>query len=146
MFEDATFESMGTIHTRSRNWMIATFGFNASILAALIAIPLFYPSALPQMLYIDSLDAPRQSKRPSRWFDRRRRRHNFGDVGRVVKRPADSDEPWVPNTPGGHRATDVMNLGGPATFPVSDDPFSAWCRSAGCASCGAARSRTSPRV
>ncbi len=37
MFEDATFESMGTIHTRSRNWMIATFGLNASILAALIA-------------------------------------------------------------------------------------------------------------
>ena len=36
MFEDATFETMGTIHTRSRNWMLATFGLNASMLAALI--------------------------------------------------------------------------------------------------------------
>jgi periplasmic protein TonB len=58
MFEDATFESMGTIHTRSRNWMLATFGLNASFLAALIAIPLFHPSALPQMVYIHMLDAP----------------------------------------------------------------------------------------
>ena len=58
MFEDATFETMGTIHTRSRNWMIATFGLNASILAALIAIPLFYPSALPQMVSAILMEAP----------------------------------------------------------------------------------------
>ena len=58
MFEDATFETMGTIHTRSRNWMIATFGLNASFLAALIAIPLFHPSALPQMVYVHMLDTP----------------------------------------------------------------------------------------
>ena len=25
MFEDSTFESTGSIHTRSRRWMIATF-------------------------------------------------------------------------------------------------------------------------
>jgi protein TonB len=30
--------------------MFATFGFNAAILAALIAIPLFHPTLLPQML------------------------------------------------------------------------------------------------
>ena len=58
MFEDATFESMGTIHTRSRNWMLATFGLNASFLVALVAIPLFHPSGLPQMVYIDPLIAP----------------------------------------------------------------------------------------
>ena len=58
MFEEATFESMGTIHTRSRNWMIATFGLNASVLVALIAIPLFHNSMLPQMEYIDQLIAP----------------------------------------------------------------------------------------
>ena len=58
MFEDATFETMGTIHTRSRNWMLATFGLNASILAALIAIPLFYPSALPQMVSAILMEAP----------------------------------------------------------------------------------------
>ena len=49
MFETATFDSMGTIHTRSRNWMLATFGFNTSILALLIAIPLLHPSMLPPM-------------------------------------------------------------------------------------------------
>lgn len=58
MFEDATFESMGTIHTRSRKWMLATFGLNASVLAALIAIPLFYPSALPQMVNAWLMEAP----------------------------------------------------------------------------------------
>jgi periplasmic protein TonB len=46
MFEDSTFESNGTIHTRSRSWVIATFALNASILVALILIPLFYPEAL----------------------------------------------------------------------------------------------------
>ncbi|MGA3134109.1 MAG: hypothetical protein ABSD59_25410, partial [Terracidiphilus sp.] len=50
MFESATFDSMGTIHTRSRNWMFATFGFNAAILAALIAIPLFHPAMLTPMM------------------------------------------------------------------------------------------------
>ena len=50
MFETATFDSMGTIHTRSRNWMLATFSFNASILVLLIAIPLLHPSMLPQVL------------------------------------------------------------------------------------------------
>jgi protein TonB len=58
MFEDATFESTGTIHTRSRNWMLATFGLNGSILALLIAIPLIYPSALPRIMNISMLEAP----------------------------------------------------------------------------------------
>ncbi|MGH9560172.1 MAG: energy transducer TonB [Terracidiphilus sp.] len=49
MFESATFESLGTIHTRSRRWMFATFGFNASILALLVAIPLLHPAMLPQI-------------------------------------------------------------------------------------------------
>jgi protein TonB len=47
MFEDSTFESQGRIHTRSKRWMLATLGFNGSILAALILIPLIYPSMLP---------------------------------------------------------------------------------------------------
>ena len=58
MFEDATFESMGTIHTRSRNWMLATFGLNGSIIAILIAIPFIYPSVLPQMMNTWRLEAP----------------------------------------------------------------------------------------
>jgi len=58
MFEDATFESMGTIRTRSRNWMLATFGLNGSIIAILIAIPFIYPSVLPQMMNAWRLEAP----------------------------------------------------------------------------------------
>ena len=50
MFEDSTFESNGTIRTRSRGWMIATFLFNAAILATLILIPLFHPEALPRQI------------------------------------------------------------------------------------------------
>lgn len=47
MFEDSTFESAGRIRTRSRRWMIAAFTFNASILLALVLVPLFYLEALP---------------------------------------------------------------------------------------------------
>jgi protein TonB len=47
MFEDSTFESQGRIRTRSKRWMVAALGFNGSILAALVVIPLIYPSALP---------------------------------------------------------------------------------------------------
>ncbi len=58
MFESSTFDSMGTIHTRSRNWMFATFGFNASILALLAAIPLLHPAMLPQILNPILVEAP----------------------------------------------------------------------------------------
>lgn len=47
MFEDSTFESTGSIRTRSRGWMLATLLLNASILVALILIPLIDPEALP---------------------------------------------------------------------------------------------------
>jgi protein TonB len=47
MFEDSTFESACRIHTRSREWMIAAFTINASILLAFAMIPLIFPSALP---------------------------------------------------------------------------------------------------
>lgn len=58
MFEDSTFESMGTIHTRSRNWMIATSSLNGSIVLALVLIPLLYPHALPQMTLPFLMEAP----------------------------------------------------------------------------------------
>jgi protein TonB len=48
MFEDSIFESAGRIHTRSHEWMIAAFAFNASILLAFVMIPLIFPPALPQ--------------------------------------------------------------------------------------------------
>jgi periplasmic protein TonB len=47
MFEDASFESMGTIRTRSRSWMVATFLLNGTILVGLILIPLIDPESLP---------------------------------------------------------------------------------------------------
>jgi periplasmic protein TonB len=50
MFEDSTFESACRIHTRSHEWMIAAFAFNASILLAFVAIPLIFPPALPHQV------------------------------------------------------------------------------------------------
>jgi periplasmic protein TonB len=50
MFEDSTFESQGTIHTHSRNWMLATLLLNGSILLTLILIPLLHPSSMPNEL------------------------------------------------------------------------------------------------
>jgi protein TonB len=59
MFEDSIFESTGRIRTRSRGWMVATFLFNASILLALILIPLIYPEALPRQGFTFLLTAPK---------------------------------------------------------------------------------------
>ena len=58
MFEDATFESQGRIHTRSSNWMLATLLFNGSILLTLILIPLLHPDSLPNELRKIVITAP----------------------------------------------------------------------------------------
>jgi protein TonB len=58
MFEDSLMESGGKIKTKSKYWMIATFGFNALILATLILIPLLYPEALPK----NAMTQPRSLK------------------------------------------------------------------------------------
>jgi protein TonB len=58
MFEDSTFESTGRIRTRSRAWGVAAFALNASILGAMIVIPLIYPEALPGRLMNMLLVAP----------------------------------------------------------------------------------------
>ena len=59
MFEDSTFESTGTIRTRSQRWMMATFVFNGSVLLALILFPLIYPEALPRPFTSVLIEAPR---------------------------------------------------------------------------------------
>jgi protein TonB len=64
MFEDSTFESTGRIRTRSRNWMVAAFAFNASILVALILIPLIYPEALSRQGFAYLLVAPDLAPQP----------------------------------------------------------------------------------
>jgi protein TonB len=60
MFEDATFESMGIIHTRSSRWMGAVMLFEAALLLALVLIPLLYPQALPALktIYLCCMEAP----------------------------------------------------------------------------------------
>src|SRR5271157_3553275 len=75
MFEDSIFESAGTIHTHSRQWMVAAFGFNASILMALVLIPLIFPPMLPRLVNPFLLEAfvppkpqppqPAQTARPA---------------------------------------------------------------------------------
>jgi protein TonB len=50
MFEDAKFESTGSIRTRSQSWMIAALALNSSIVIALVLVPLIYPQALPRQL------------------------------------------------------------------------------------------------
>jgi periplasmic protein TonB len=58
MFEDATFESMGRIRTRSRGWMVAALIVNGSILLLMILIPLIYPEALPRAAMRYLMEAP----------------------------------------------------------------------------------------
>lgn len=65
MFEDAIFESAGSIHTRSRRWMLATLLLNSSILVSLILIPLFYPEALPHESLSVLLTAPPPPPQPA---------------------------------------------------------------------------------
>jgi protein TonB len=64
MFEDSTFETMGTIHTRSRGWMMATSAFNSSILLALVVIPIIHPEMLPKLTSSILMQAPPQVQEP----------------------------------------------------------------------------------
>jgi protein TonB len=66
MFEDSIFESAGRIHTRSREWMIAAFAFNASILLAFVMIPLIFPPMLPRLVSSFFMEAfvPQQQQQP----------------------------------------------------------------------------------
>jgi protein TonB len=71
MFEDSTFETNGTIRTRSRNWMAAAFAFNGSILLALVLFPLMFPQALQRPMIPNLVDmllpphAPQQPHQPA---------------------------------------------------------------------------------
>ena len=66
MFEDSIFESAGTIHTRSHEWMVAAFAFNTSILLALVMIPLICPPMLPRLVnpFLTQVFVPRQQQQP----------------------------------------------------------------------------------
>jgi protein TonB len=60
MFESATFESMGIIHTRSSRWMAAVMLFDLSLLLAMVLIPLLHPQALPPQIANILMTAPAQ--------------------------------------------------------------------------------------
>jgi periplasmic protein TonB len=65
MFEDSLVDSAGRIRTRSKWFTIASFLFQAAILAALILIPFLHPAALPrQALTTTQLAPPPPPSRP----------------------------------------------------------------------------------
>jgi protein TonB len=101
MFEDSTFETMGTIHTRSRGWMMATFAFNSSILLALIFIPLMYPSVLPQIANaIQLLAPPTQVEEPRPVPRQEHALSNTEMPGGSIQAPRQIPEtPWIPTMP-----------------------------------------------
>ena len=127
MFETATFESMGTIHTHSRNWMIATFGLNASILAVFVAIPLMYPSALTQMMNSISIVAPPQPEEPKPVPQHVQpaasaRQTEIID-GRVQAPPSIPKGVWTSTTVEAPQPVDASVLAAPAIPGAGCDPF-----------------------
>jgi protein TonB len=127
MFEDSTFETMGTIHTRSRGWMMATFAFNSSVLLALVIIPIIHPEMLPQLTTPILMQAPppqAQEPRP---------------VVRTVQMPTAPSEirsdvlqaastipskPWISGTQEPAGSVGPIDLGGdPNSMGSPDNPF-----------------------
>ena len=133
MFETATFDSMGTIHTRSRNWMLATFSFNASILVLLIAIPLLHPSMLPQVLpqmMCCILIPPVQEAPPVV----RQQAPAAASPWRVPPETAGSAESSRRSVRAPHRARRRIHHGPPMEIPCSTGPTPAIHRPSRCSS------------
>ena len=100
MFEDSTFESMSRIHTRSRDWMLATFAFNSSILLVLVMIPLIYPHALPQIASAILMEAPApvEETKPVVRPEHAQAAPTQMPAG-VLQAPSQiPDKPWIPST------------------------------------------------
>jgi protein TonB len=127
MFEDSTFETMGTIHTRSRGWMMATFAFNSSILLALVFIPLIYPEALPRIATAILMVAPatpvdepkpvpRQESAPSSQPEM-----HAGVLTAPSKIPKGA---YIPTAPEPTRGDTVAALGGGEPNGGPNNPFS----------------------
>jgi protein TonB len=58
MFESATFDSRGALPNQAPRWMLLTFAANLAIVAALIVVPLLYPSVLPYRFLPRTLYVP----------------------------------------------------------------------------------------
>jgi protein TonB len=128
VFEDSTFESAGRIRTRSRGWMIATFALNASILLALILIPLFYPEALPRMamsILMQAPPTPVEEPKPVARLERAVAAAPSELIGGRIQAPrVIPRDLWIPTTPEPPGPGDVMSLAGTASLPgMGCDPF-----------------------
>ncbi len=126
MFETATFDSMGTIHTRSRNWMLATFGFNTSILTLLIAIPLLHPSMLPQIRNCIRLEPPPQVQETPPVVPQAPAAASPSEIsdGRIQAPRQIPTHPWIPTVPEPPLPPGTISLAGPVAAPGTGcDPF-----------------------
>lgn len=101
MFEDSTFESAGRIHTRSRRWMIAAFTFNASILAAMVLIPLICPEALPRlgMSILITVPPPPAPQPPPEPATQTPRPQSEMEGSHIVAPPTIPHDPYIPAGP-----------------------------------------------
>jgi periplasmic protein TonB len=127
MFEDSTFESAHRIHTRSRTWGVVAFTFNGLILAALVAIPLIYPEALPKQMMSMLISAPPlPASAPKPVVQQPAASHfqgrtEFPDMRLTVpiRIPTTRQIPGPEHAPGN---SDMISLG-PNTGIPSGDPF-----------------------
>jgi protein TonB len=125
MFEDSTFESTGSIHTRSRRWMIAAFAFNACILLALVLVPLFYPEALPRMAMAMLMEAPAtpaEQPKPVVRPEHAPASPSEMQAGILLAPSRIPRKPYIPGKPEEPTADTVIALGGPGTGNP-DNPF-----------------------
>jgi protein TonB len=138
MFEDSIFESAGTIHTRSRQWMVAAFGFNASILMALVLIPLVFPPMLPRMFnpllleaYVPPKPQPRQPAQTAKPVTMLTNDPYQAPsiIPHTIVTPAVPDPPMIPDTSLESVLADPNtnlvreNLGKPIVRPVVNAPL-----------------------
>ncbi|HEY1803225.1 MAG TPA: TonB family protein [Terracidiphilus sp.] len=126
MFEDSTFETMGRIHTRSRGWMMATLTFNSSILLALVIIPILHPRMLPQMTFIDPIDAPApvEQQRPVVRTEQVQTARPEMQNGVIQAPRLIPSKPWIPGAGDDPGPIGPVNLGSdPSAMTSADNPF-----------------------
>jgi protein TonB len=125
MFEDSTFESMSRIHTRSRDWMFATFAFNSSILLVLVIIPLVYPHALPRIASAILMEAPVEEVKPVVRPEHAQPAPTQMPGGVLLAPSQIPDKPWIPVVPEPPMPGNVVSLDdGMNGAGSADNPFS----------------------
>ena len=125
MFEDSTFESAGRIRTRSRGWMIAALCFNASIVLALVLIPLIYPEAMPRqiMAYLMEAPPPTPQLQPKPRIERTTTIEPEIENGQIFAPPKIPTTIKYVDRPEAMPEMNVADLAGPAGNDSADNPF-----------------------